>query len=390
MRTRWLGACILLWSCQGSFSSGVNDPLDAAMPVVADAAPGAPDAALPLVADAAPGTPDAAPPPPPPPPDAAPPPPPPPPPTDVTFFVVADTHADPPVDSYDLRAMARAVNAVGRGGSWPGSINGHATGFLGGAIAEPRGVVLVGDITGWGTAPTEIQTFRHYFEAGNSNDAIRYPAYVGLGNHDVDDADRPPALGEAYRQMYWAYVDGRHKGASAPVRTTSFDAGSHSYSWDWDRVHLVQTHRCPGDVGYGLPSDLGFLQSDLAAHAADGRPVFVFHHYGMDAFGTQDRWWTAAQRAAYRAVLRGYHVASIITGHTHFAMQYDWESLHVFQVNNAKAENGTGNNDGNGSFAIVRITDDHLDIVTCRWTDDQGHYELIEPFYSGPASVLAP
>ena len=55
-------------------------------------------------------------------------------------------------------------------------------------------------------------------------------------------------------------------------------------------------------------------------------------------------------------------------------------------MNNAKAENGTGNNDGNGSFAIVRITDQQLDVVTCRWLDDQGHYELIAPFFSGPAN----
>ena len=35
---------------------------------------------------------------------------------------------------------------------------------------------------------------------------------------------------------------------------TSFDSASHAYSWDFDRVHLVMTHRFPGDVGYGLAS----------------------------------------------------------------------------------------------------------------------------------------
>jgi cytolysin (calcineurin-like family phosphatase) len=387
MRATWLGALVVLSACHGSITSEGVDPVDAATPPPAeadavpgtpDAAPGAPDSAI-APPDATPGAPDAGPPPPPPPP----------PPLDLTFFVVADTHADPPTDSYDLRAIARVINAVGQGGSWPGSINGHTTHFVGGPIAEPRGVVFVGDLTGWGTAPTEIQTFRHYFEKGNSADAIRYPAYLGLGNHDVDDADRPPDLGAAYRALYWSWVDSRHKGPNAPVPVTAFDAASHSYSWDWDGVHFVQTHRCPGDVGYGLANDLGFIQQDLHDHAGDGRPVFFFHHYAMDAFGTQDRWWTQAMRDAYRQALRGYHIAAILAGHTHFAMQYDWEGLHVFQSNNAKAENGTGNNDGNGAFAVVRITANHLDIVTVRWLDDQGHYELIEPFYSGPASVLA-
>jgi cytolysin (calcineurin-like family phosphatase) len=147
---------------------------------------------------------------------------------------------------------------------------------------------------------------------------------------------------------------------------------------------LVQTHRFAGDVGYGLASSIDFLAADLGDHAADGRPVFVFHHYGMDAFGTEDRWWTAEQRAAYRTVLGTHHVAAIFTGHSHYAMQYEWEGLRVFQANNAKAEIGVGNDDGNGSFAIVRVTDQRLDVVTCRWLDDAGHYELIGPFYSGP------
>jgi cytolysin (calcineurin-like family phosphatase) len=327
-----------------------------------------------------------------PPPDMAKPIPPPdmakpiPPPRDVTFYVVADTHADPPPDSYDLRATAHAINAVAKNGQWPSTIDGTATGFKGGKIAPPAGVVLVGDITGWGTAPTEIPTFRRYFERGNSADSIEYPAYIGLGNHDIDSADRSPNVADDYRAQYWAFVDSRHRGPGAPVPVAHFDSASHAYSWDFAGVHMIQTHRFAGDHQYGLPSSLSFLRADLASHAADGRPVFIFHHYGMDAFGTQDRWWTDADRTAYRDALRGYNVAGIITGHTHYAMQYTWQGLRVFQVNNAKAEINTGNNDGNGSFAIVRITDDKLDIVTCRWLDDTGRYELIAPWFSGTAN----
>jgi cytolysin (calcineurin-like family phosphatase) len=313
----------------------------------------------------------------------------PPPPRDVTFFAVADTHADPP-ESYDLRATARAINAVAQNGTWPASIGGAATGFVGGRIAAPSGVVFLGDITGWGTAPLEIPTFRRYFERGASGESIAFPSYVGLGNHDVDSADRPPDLAAQYRAMYWAYVDGRHKGPSAPVPTTRFDAGSHAYSWDVGGVHFIQVHRFAGDRGYGLPSSLDFVRSDLAASAADGRPVFLFHHYGMDQFGREARWWTDADRRAYRDVLRGYTVAGIVVGHSHGAMQYTWEGIQVFHSNNAKAEIDSGNRDGNGSFAIVRITDSRLDVVTCRWLDDTGRYELIAPFYSGAVPGRAP
>jgi cytolysin (calcineurin-like family phosphatase) len=307
------------------------------------------------------------------------------PPRDVTFFVVSDTHADPP-ESYDLRAMARAINAVADNGTWPSSIGGQATGFVGGPVADPSGVVFLGDITGWGTAPLEIPTFRRYFVAGTSGESIRFRSYVGLGNHDVDSADRPPALADSYRAMYWAFVDERHRGAGAPAPVTAFDSPSHAYSWDVGDVHFVQTHRFAGDTGYGLPSSLGFVTGDLDQRAGATRPVFLFHHYGMDAFGTQDRWWTAAQRTAYRTALRDHNVAGIFVGHSHAAFHYTWEGLRVFHVNNAKAENGSGNNDGNGSFAVVRITGGRLDVATCRWLDDQGRYEWVAPFYSGPIS----
>jgi cytolysin (calcineurin-like family phosphatase) len=311
-------------------------------------------------------------------------------PLDVTFFVVADTHADP-VPSDDLLATARAVNAVAQSGTWPTQISGQDTHFKGGPIGKPRGVAFVGDLTGWGTAPTEIPTFRHYFEAGNSPDSISFPAYLGLGNHDVDTADRTADLATQYRNLEWAYIDSRHLGPTAPVPVTSFDPASHNYSFDFAGVHLIQTHRFAGDVEYGLASSLSWLASDLKKYASDGRPVFVLHHYGMDAFGTGTNpvWWTDNDRAAYRNTLKGYHVSAVIVGHTHAAFNYSWQGLRVFQVNNAKAENGTGNNDGNGSFAIVRVTKEQVDVVTCRWLDDTGRYELIGPYFSGPTDVGA-
>ena len=118
-------------------------------------------------------------------------------------------------------------------------------------------------------------------------------------------------------------------------------------------VHFVQLHRKPGDQNYGLPSSLDFLRQDLAASA--GRPVFLFHHYGMDPFGSEDRWWTAAERSTYRSILRGNHVAGVFVGHSHAAFHYTWEGLRVFHTNNAKAEINTGNRDfpiDQGHFAI--------------------------------------
>ncbi len=79
---------------------------------------------------------------------------------------------------------------------------------------------------------------------------------------------------------------------------------------------------------------LGWLASDLKQHASDGRAVVVFHHYGMDAFGTDGQWWSAADRFNYRSLLTGYHVSAVMTGHTHYAFGYGWDGLSVLQVTN--------------------------------------------------------
>jgi cytolysin (calcineurin-like family phosphatase) len=309
---------------------------------------------------------------------------------DITFYVMADSHADQTPDNPDnLYAQALAINNVATAGvAWPTSIDGGATSFLGGTIAPPLGVVICGDLTGWGIAPPppEIPNFQTYFQQGTTSYSINYPAYVGLGNHDLDTTDGlTDAEADPIRATYWQYIASRYQGPQAPIPVTNFDPASEDYSWDWAGVHLIMTHRFAGDTEYGHPSGLPWLAADLQQYASDGRPVFIFHHYGMDEFGMNGEWWTPTDRLNYRTLLTGYHITADMVGHTHYAFSYMWDGLNVQQINNAKAEINTGNNDGNGSFAIVRVTDTHFDMVTCRWTDEQGDFELIEPFYSGPS-----
>ncbi len=299
----------------------------------------------------------------------------PPAPWSVTFFVVGDPHCDPePAD--DQLFMAAAIGRVAAEGEWPAHIHGVETGLEAGPIGEPAGVVFVGDVTGSGDMTpwaSELETFRRFYEAGAADEAIAFASYVGFGNHDLD---RDGFEAETFRAAMWRYVEGRHAGTDAPVPVSSFHEGSRSYSWDWEGLHLVQTHTFAGDTKWDRPSGLEWLADDLASHAG---PVIVFQHYGLDAFGLEERWWTDDDRTAWLGALEGHDVVAVIAGHSHYAMNYPWGGLDVYQVNNVKGEFGEGNRDGYGSFGIFRVTDEGLQMVTCRALDDTGAFELVAP-----------
>jgi len=293
----------------------------------------------------------------------------------VTFFVVGDSHCNAEPDE-DQFFMAEAIDRVAVEGEWPSHIHGVETGLEVGPVGEPRAVVFVGDVTGSGDLTpwaSELETFRRFYEAGVAEESIVFPVLVGYGNHDLD-RDGPEA--ELFREAMWRYVEDRHRGDDAPVQVGSFHDGSRSYSWDWEGLHLVQGHTFYGDTKYDRPSGLEWLADDLASH---GGPVVLFQHYGTDTFGLEDRWWTDDDRAAWLDVVGGHDVVAVIAGHSHYAMNYVWSGLDLYQVNNVKGEFGEGNADGYGSFGIFRVTDEGLQMVTCRALDATGAFEMVAP-----------
>ena len=295
--------------------------------------------------------------------------------------MLSDTHCNREANT-DQFATVRAVNSVAATGIWPDTINGKATGFTGGSVGDPEGVILTGDITGSGSTTfwcDELSTFRRFYEQCGSGTSVDFPVYIGIGNHDMDGSG---LLYGGCRGRMWEYVEERHSGPDAPVPVLDFDAESRCYSWNWEGVHLVQTHKCATDTTQDQSSAQEWLSRDLAVNAADGRPVVIFQHYGFDPFGQEDRWWTANEREDFLEVLSGYNVIAIFAGHSHYAMTYAWNGYQVCQANNIGAEIGVGNDDGNGSFFVVRITNDRFEMMTCRWLDDSGGFECIAPFAS--------
>jgi hypothetical protein len=77
------------------------------------------------------------------------------------------------------RLLARSINRVRDLGDWP-----QAAG--GGAVAEPRALVVLGDLTEL-YREREADAFRHYYDPsfpGNAGERVRFPTWLMLGNHD--------------------------------------------------------------------------------------------------------------------------------------------------------------------------------------------------------------
>jgi cytolysin (calcineurin-like family phosphatase) len=251
-----------------------------------------------------------------------------------------------------------------------------------GEFDTPLGIVLGGDLTerasgfvGRDNGGDQWRLFTDRYEHGR-DDAVRYPVYVGLGNHDLEIEPRDRRLPrDLYRDRMWDYVTQRHSGINAPVSVDDFDLDSHSYSWNWGGVHLVQLHRFAGDTRHQLPSSLPWLRRNLERHAGDGRPVIIFQHYGFESgnsIGSNRRSrskWTPWEMNQFAEVIRGYNVLGLFHGHDHWTQQpYKWRGYNVFSPGAAHF----------AQFAIVHIDDETMDVVYAEVVSDTGNMRLVE------------
>ncbi|MCJ7993345.1 metallophosphoesterase [Rhizobium cremeum] len=321
--------------------------------------------------------------------------------TDITFLVTNDVHAcrigeglspgcaeEGKTDENLLRHI-RALNAVHRL-RWPTEINGKPTTLAGAGtrIATPRGLIVCGDITDDGGGQTalpregaQLRQFSERYRQGSGPDRVHYPVYVGLGNHDLDQDGKPPEI-NWYRDELRDYVRLNHKPSvffKPPLPAENYDEASDSYSWNWERLHLVQLQRYAGDTGKGAASGLSWLAQDLKSFAADGRPVVLFQHYGWDPFSLErwdpvgktfdddgsgpPHWWSDAERLAFADTIRGYNIVAIFHGHEHDTpMIYRSAGLDIVKPTAAYK----------GGFGIVRITDRFMDVALAETADEKG------------------
>jgi cytolysin (calcineurin-like family phosphatase) len=330
-------------------------------------------------------------------------------PIDATFLFVCDVHAcrmasglspncqqEGKTDAALLRNIA-ALNGLGDK-DWPAEIGGVATALrsAGRRIGTPLGLVVGGDMTDDGggqvTQPsegTQLLQFSQRYQQGMGPDRVHVPVYAGLGNHDLDQNGPPPHV-DWYRRELRDYIEVNHRPGvffKPAVPATNYDADSDCYSWDWGGLHLVQTHRFAGDIGHGAVSGLPWLKQDLATYAGDGRPVVLFQHYGWDTFSIENwdpakktfddegsgapHWWSEADREALVDTLSGYNVVGIFHGHQHETpMIYRRGKLDLFKPKAAYM----------GGFALVRITNEAMDVVLGEAADDKGGVNFTTAF----------
>lgn len=290
-----------------------------------------------------------------------------------TFILVSDTHYSS-VDENNpaSHAMVRAINRIADGKTqWPHKLNGKATNFscAGKPVTTPKGIIHLGDMTDFGGQRElnggkgflELKSyygFRQFWEHdGTGKTKVKYPVHCGLGNHDLD-------FNQSNRERMWKYVEARHQGEKAPVPVHDFHADSLCYALHWGPLRILQLQRFVTDTGYQKKTGIPWLKKQLAAAATAKQHVLLCQHYGFDPFGLQNRWWTDTDRQQLLDAIHPYsNIIGLCHGHSHATGLYQHKKLQIFRCNNMGWEMKHGNKDGEGSFALIHVSDNHFNLV---------------------------
>ncbi len=306
------------------------------------------------------------------------------------LLVATDLHAG----ALDISAIRHHASEINRTHSaWLGRPKSIAAGDPryadGTLIGDPALVVTTGDLTNFGHGK-ELGILRSFYEPESQSvlpDTVRLPVYPGLGNHDlvVEGSD------DSYARRMLNYVENRMRWSSYSQAwcqaATAFDTSSRSYAWRMGDYHLVQLHDAARGATSVKGSSLAWLKGYLAsAVGSSGRPVVLFQHYGVDIFSTQQRWWTAADRAALRDALAGYNVRAIFTGHSHYPGRYQWEGIDVYQGSEGgepeckAGDPGCTNPAPTGGVIAVRLSSTKVDAQYLDWSDLNGSLKAVGAF----------
>jgi hypothetical protein len=251
--------------------------------------------------------------------------------TDLTFFAVSDPHFGQHSANRDNNraAMPHFLNTLA-GSNYPASVGG-------GVVAEPRGIVVPGDLINMPDTALWRQYALDYDIAGEGR--VKHPVFDGLGNHDYSGAGG-------------VIVDSMRARNARRRGLTDIDSANLHYSWDWDGVHFVQLNLYSGTVAKDSDpfGSYGFLERDLDRHVGNsGRPVMLVQHYPFPDTG----WWPESEASRTAALLKRYNCIGILHGHSHAKRFYKYEGLDVYDDGSIM----------NGDILVFRITEGRMFVL---------------------------
>ncbi|MEP7123640.1 MAG: metallophosphoesterase [Byssovorax sp.] len=209
----------------------------------------------------------------------------------------------------------RTMNEIA-GKSWPAA--------LGGRIAEPRGLLISGDLTEQGRPP-EWARFEAIFGLTGKEGQLRYPVYEGAGNHD---------------KWGGTYVDEQIARRHGGMR----------YSWSWGDLHLVCLGEAPNHA------DLAWLRADLDAAGPD-RGTILYLHFPLEGPNSTGNWFGDGDyRAQLAELLAGHEVLGIFNGHSHTSGRYSWQGYDAYMEGSVKHIWH--------SFAVVHVTRERMTVAS--------------------------
>jgi cytolysin (calcineurin-like family phosphatase) len=304
-------------------------------------------------------------------------------PADITFFAMGDPQyggGSADQNYFNVAAMNRFP-----GTPWPADMP-----SAGMPVAEPRGLLVAGDLTQNGKdgraenngvlGRNELGQFLSDYGLTGRDGLLRFPVYEGYGNHDFDPSEpfdmNPTDWRYYYPELITPGVQSVIDRNAERIGLANVEGEGGHYSWDWGGVHFVNTNLFPGNE----PSDndvtsmvrdprrsLDFLAADLAEHVGDScRPVIIMSHYGFSGSSLNALWWKDEQRDAFWEVAQHYNVIAYVHGHQHNTSIGDFHGMHYFNVGSPYY--ATENLDGRGHFSVFRIHDDTLEAADVRWS----------------------
>jgi hypothetical protein len=238
--------------------------------------------------------------------------------TDVTFLAAADTH----LGSEGLEAANEkqidALNSIA-GRPWPEAI--------GGLIAKPPAVIIAGDLTEDGTSG-QWQSFVRLYGAKGADAKLKYPLWLGTGNHDRIDLLARPVV----------------------KAVTALHGDSLVWTRDLGDLHLICLDEYPDE------EKRKWLAAELAAVGHE-RPVMIVMHYGLA--GPFSDFWPAADKDDFARIIKGYNIIALVHGHWHASTHYRWHGFDAYCIGAVK--------NGQDTFLVVRVTETQLTVASWHW-----------------------